>query len=296
MANTLGGINLAQIAQQTLDYLATTFVPLKAFHRDFSRDIQQKGASVATRVPSSVTAGDLSAGYTQTDVTSTAITITLSNFKGFVYGFTDLEISKAGDASWLQQIFMAPAVESMLAAFMGDALPLVTAANFAGSSVKTAAQFDADAAADIAGTLSTNKVMLGERALLIKPTYYANLQKDNAIQVAFAYGGSEAIRGGTVPVIHGLTPYPFNGTIPDNGEALEGFASHPSALCMAARQIATPQNFTGQIENIEEPQTGLPIQLRTWYDHNLGITKLSIGSLYGISKGNGAALIRITSA
>jgi hypothetical protein len=296
MANTLGGINLAQIAQQTLDYLATAFVPLKAFHRDFSKDIQQKGASVATRVPSSVTAGDLSAGYTATDVASTPITVTLSNFKGFVYGFTDLEVSKAGDASWLQQIFMAPAVESMLAAFMADMLPLVTVANFSSARVKTSAQFDADSVVDLATDLSTNKVMLADRAMLLKPAYYGNLQKDNAIQVAFAYGGTEAIRAGQVPIVHGLTPYPFNGTIPSNGEALEGFAAHPSALCMAARQIATPQNFTGQIENIDEPQTGLPIQLRTWYDHNLGITKLSIGSLYGVAKGNGAALVRITSA
>ena len=97
MSNTIGGINLAAIAEQTLDYLGSQFFILSAFTRDFSQDIRQRGQSVTTRVASSVSAQDLSSGYTASDVTSTAKTVTLSNFEGFVTGLTDKEVSFAGD-------------------------------------------------------------------------------------------------------------------------------------------------------------------------------------------------------
>ena len=58
--NTLNGINLAQIAESTLDYMSYEFAPLNAITRDFSEDIAQQGESVTTRVPASVSAVDLS--------------------------------------------------------------------------------------------------------------------------------------------------------------------------------------------------------------------------------------------
>ena len=109
MANSLGGINLAQISEQALDYLSTQFHPLRAFSRDFSADISGAGESVTTRVPSSMTVSDLSSVYTASDVTSTAVTVTLNKFKGYSKAFTDMEVSKAGNFDWLSSQFLAPA-------------------------------------------------------------------------------------------------------------------------------------------------------------------------------------------
>ena len=198
MANSLGGINLAAIAEQTLDYLGREFFALSAFTRNFTTDISQRGESVTTRVPSSVTAGDLSSGYTAADVTSTAKTITLNKFKGPVYAFTDLEVSKAGDARWLERLFIKPAVEATVKAVMDDLLALVTNANFSASSTITSANFDSDDLADLAGDLSTAKVPKSLRSALISETYNASLQKDAAIQDASSYGSSDAIRERTL--------------------------------------------------------------------------------------------------
>jgi hypothetical protein len=296
MANTLNGINLAQIAQETLDYLKMTFAPLNAFSRDFSSDIAQKGASVSTRVASSVTAGDLSGGYTPTDVTSTAKTVTLSNFKGFVFGFTDLEVTKAGDPEWLKQIFIVPAVESLLNAAMSDAFALVLNANYATNVVAAASAWDADAMVTAGQALSTNKVPRMDRHAILPPTYTATLFKDTVVQSGNQFGSYDPVQKGQLNMIHGIQVHEFTGTIPANAENLAGFVAHPSAMCMAARQIATPQNFTGQIVNVTDPETKLPIQFRTWYDHNAGKTIVSVGSLYGFAVGNGSALYRIKSA
>ena len=123
--NTLNGINLAQVAQDTLDYLSYEFAPLNALTRDFSEDIAQQGESVTTRVPASVTAQDLSSGYTASNSQTTAKQINLDKFYGYVYGFSDAEVSKAGDFEWLKNIFMAPAIEATLNRVMDDLLALV---------------------------------------------------------------------------------------------------------------------------------------------------------------------------
>ena len=295
MANTLGGINLAQIAEQSLDYLSTQFHPLRAFARDFSDDISGQGESVTTRVPSSMTASDLSAGYAASDVTSTAVTVSLNKFKGHSAAFTDMEVSKAGSFDWLSSQFLAPALEVTLDAVMDDLLALVTNANFSSNQVTTSANMDLDIVADLAGALSTAKCPKSERALLLGSTYYASLAKDNLVQDASAYGNSDPIQEGIVQKAHGFSIYEYTG-IPTNSENLAGIALHPSALVLAARTPAAPDDSSVSVQDIVDPSTQLPIQLRTFYDNVAGKHYLTMGVLYGVAVGNGAALKRIKSA
>ena len=119
MANTLGGVNLAQIAQQTLETLSAEMPVVSAFTTDFSSDVADVGESVSTRVASAVSAGDATSGYSATDVTSTAKTITLNKHKHFTAKFTDLEIAKGG-LDLLERTFVRPAVHSVVNAMMDD--------------------------------------------------------------------------------------------------------------------------------------------------------------------------------
>jgi len=295
MANTLGGINLAAIAEQTLDYLGSQFFMLSAFTRDFSQDIRNKGASVTTRIPSSATVQDLSSGYSASDVTSTAKTVTLSNFKGFVTGFTDKEVSLVGNVDWLQRVFVEPAVEATCKSVADDLLALVTAANFPTPLTSTAANFDSDDLADLAASLSTAKVPKSLRSAMLLPTYNASLQKDAAIQDASAYGSSDAVRNHAAGMIHGFGIHEYEG-IPNNGENLTGFVCHPCALLIAARTVAEPVTPRVQVLNTVDPKTGIPLQFRAWYDRDGGQYKFSVGLLYGVAVGNTAALKRIISS
>jgi len=295
MANTLGGINLAQISEQSLDYLSTQFHPLRAFARDFSDDISGQGESVTTRVPSSMTASDLSAGYGASDVTSTAKTVTLNKFKGYSMAFTDMEVSKAGNFDWLSSVFLAPALEVTLDAVMDDLLALVTNANYSSNEVITAANFDADEVADLAGDLTTAKVPKSERALILPPSYYSSLQKDAIIQDASGYGSAAGVQENAAQRVHGFDVYEYTG-IPTNSENLAGIALHPSALILAARTPAGPADGGVEVQDIVDPSTGLPIQLRTFYDNVAGKHYLTMGVLYGVGTGNSGALKRVKSA
>jgi len=295
MANTLGGINLAKIAEQTLDYLGREFFQIAAFTRNFSQDIKDESETVTTRVPSSVTIQDLSSGYSPADVTTTANTITLNKFKGHVRAFTDLEISKARNEQWLQRMFVEPAIEATVKAVMDDAMALVLDANYSANTTITAANFDSDDLADLAADMTTAKVSKSLRAAILGASYVASLQKDAMIQDAEAYGDNSAIRDHNARLVHGFNVIEYTG-IPANGENLAGFVCHPSALIIAARTIAPPVSPIVEVINSVEPVTGLPLQFRRWYDANAGKSIFSVGLLYGVSVGNAAALKRIKSA
>ena len=293
MANVIGGINLAQIAQNSLDALLVEAFPLRAFTTDFSADIADVGESVSTRVASAVAVGDATTGYTAADVTSTAKTITLDNHKHFTMAFTDLEIAKGG-MTLLERTFVRPAVHAVVNSMMDAVLAKVKNAPFTSNSVVAAADFDADDVADCAKDLTVLNVPRTGRSLIVPPTYYGNLAKDSAIQAAYAYGGSEAIRENKVPRVHGFDVYEY-GDIPANGENLAAFACGQESLLIAARQPALPQNWYGSVESATDPDSGLTIQLRNWYDGTAGKQNIAATVMFGVGTGT-LGLKRIKSA
>lgn len=296
MANTIGGINLAQIANMTLQTLLVSLrgVMLKNFTTDFSSDIAAKGESVTTRVATSMSNQDLTAGFAAGDVTSTAKTITLNNYKGRVVQFTDMEVAK-GTLELLKRTFIEPAAHAVLKGFIDDLLALVTAANFSQSTTITAANFDADDLADIAATLTGVFVPEDSRFAILKPAYFGSLGKDASLQSATNYGSNSVIKDNLIPRVHGFDIHEY-ASIPANGEALEGILGNAQGLLIAARVPAVPTDFPGSIETVTDPATGLTLQFREWYAPELGAHKLSVGVIYGVQVGVAGNLIRLVSA
>ena len=293
MANTLGGINLAQIAQQTLETLSAEMPIVSAFTTDFSSDVADVGESVSTRVATAVGAGDATSGYSATDVTSTAKTITLNKHKHFTSAFTDLEIAKGG-MDMLERTFVRPAVHAVVNAMMDDLLALALNATFSNKVTVVAGSFGADDVADLAGDLTTLNVPKADRALVIKPAYYANLAQDNAIQASYAYGGPGSIQDNAVPKVHGFNVYEYS-DVPANSENLEGFACGPEALIIAGRQPALPENWAGAVESVQDPGTGVTLQLRNWYEGKDGAQYITATLIYGVASGTDS-MKRIVSA
>ena len=293
MANTLGGINLAQIAQQTLETLSAEMPIVSAFTTDFSSDVADVGESVSTRVATAVSAGDATSGYSATDVTSTAKTITLNKHKHFTAAFTDLEIAKGG-MDMLERTFVRPAVHAVVNQMMDDLLALALTATYSNEVPVVAGSFGADGVAALAGGLTTLNVPKADRALVIKPAYYANLAQDNAIQASYAYGGPGSIQDNAVPKVHGFNVYEYS-DVPANSENLEGFACGPEALIIAGRQPALPENWAGAVESVQEPGTGVTLQLRNWYEGKDGAQYITATLIYGVATGTDS-MKRIVSA
>lgn len=293
MANALSsGVYLEAVSEQMLDLLSSNFFAFSLVSRNFSTEVRERGDKTVTRVPSSVSVKDLSTGYGASDLTSTPIEIALSSFKGFSMSFSDLEISKLKSPTILERTFLRPAIDATAKGVADDLLGLVTPSNFSASQVVTAANFDSDNLADAASTLTTNKCPRSLRTAMLNPSYTASLSKDGAIIDASAYGTAQPIQEGELSSIHGFGVAEYQ-DIP-TGNNLQGFYCHPSALCIAARQVSRP--LYGNVEVIDniEPRTGLPFQTRKFYRPTEGKWYLTVSILYGCSVGNQNALIRIT--
>lgn len=200
MSNTLGGINLQVIAQDSLTTLLAQFPLVNKFTTDFGGDILQRGESVTTRIASGVAATDIAAnGYARSDVTSTSKTVTLNKHKGFVMGFSDGEVAKGG-YDVLRRTFIRPAAHAVVKAVMDEVFGLVDGTNFPSTGYNsTVAAFDADAVADISQALTDANVPMAGRTLIVKPALYTSLAKDNSIQAQYASGTNAPLTENLLP-------------------------------------------------------------------------------------------------
>mgnify|MGYP003644952574 CR=1 FL=1 len=295
MANTIAGVNLAKVAMESLPALTDMFAPLSALSTDFSADISQSGESITTRIPTNVTAGDMTTGYqtNASDVVMVAKTVTLNQFKGFTYGFNDLERSKSEID--LNRLFIEPAMEAVGESVFNYVWALVTAANFASTEVITAANFDRDDLADFNAKLTVAKALKSGRSVFCNPSYYASLVK--TLNSAEIPGITADKAGAIVPRVANFDTYETT-LAGANGESLAAFAFQKSALIMAARTVLADEMTAKagvDVETIVIPGLGLPIQFRKWYDPD-GTLYFNMNVLFGASVGVGTAGHRITSA
>lgn len=290
--NTLSGVNATRISQLTLEALQTSVLPFKSFTTDFSPDIADRGSGVTTRFVTNPSVSNFAATRSAQNATTTARTVSLSNYVGVDLGFADTEMSFS-DVK-LVEMFIRPAIVALFENVMAGVFALVTSANYSSSTLITAANFNATNVAGLATTLNTAKVASVGRSIILPPTYADTLRKDSTILPAYAIGGTDFLKGGVIPRLHNFDIYEFNGTIPTNAENLAGVALSPQAVCIAARQPSMPRNWAGQVVPITEPDSGLTVQFRDWYDGQEQRTQLCL--IYGVQVGVAANLHRIRSA
>lgn len=294
--NTLNGVNLTKISQISLDVLTTEGVPLSAFTTDFSADALPKGETVTTRFATVPSTQDFDSSKATSNSATTARSVTLNDYRGVSIGFKDTEITYS--PVQLADLFVRPAISALIDYVINSVLTNVTNANgFTDVETVAAASFDADTVADLAEGLSTRKVPKGNRTLLIKPTYMASLTKDNSVQAASdGPAGTDPIRLNRLPMLHGFNVLEYNGTIPANSENMEGLAAGQQGLIIAARQVVEPPSGTwyGNVENITDPSTGLPIQIREYYDGTE--LRYEFSTLFGSAIGIPDYITRIASA
>jgi hypothetical protein len=291
MPNTIAGVNLAEIAMESLPALQSVFAPLAGIATDFSADISARGESVTTRFPSNPTAQDLSGGYTATGVTTTARTVNLNQFYGFVWGFNDLERSKS--SIMLNDLFIQPAATALGRNVFGALWANVTAANFAATPVNlTPNDFSRSTLIDLSAQLTNAGAPSEGRGIITNPTYYGSILK--TLNTAEFPGFISQKADGSVPKVAKFDVYESDRAT-DNEEYLQAFAFHKSALIMAARSVdATGAAQVGvEVEDFVIPGLNLPVQLRRWYAPATGQLNYSLGVLYGTSIGRTQFGVRV---
>lgn len=299
MANTLDGINLQVVAQDSLTTLLAEFPLIQKFTTNFSGEIAQRGESVTTRIARSVEAGDVGAGgYEVSEVQTDAKTINLNKHKAFTMGFGDGEVAKGG-YDVLRRTFMRPAAHSIAKAVLADIFGLCTAANFdqVGTSGVgyngTAAGFDADAVADLSQFLTDKDNPQDGRIVICKPALFTALSKDVDIKAQYASGTNAPLTENLLPRIHGFEINQYSAFPTAGVTNQKGIFCTPEALLIASRLPATPTNWYGNVATATDETSGLSIQVREWYDGDAGQQKIAMTILYGVAVGNPNALGRI---
>lgn len=296
-SNTIGGVSLGYIAQQTIETLVPELPKLKLFANDFSDETPNGASSITSRVVTQPTSGtDIAAAggpaAAAQNTTITPVQITLGGLKGFAIGFTDEQWAKS--VVNLHDLFIQPGLNSIAGGMIADALACVTIANFSSFQL-LAAPAGSDVLA-LKGVLDAAYVPANERFILWDATRHNSILADTSIRTAYAFGNPELIQKGEIPSLFGFGPISEYVNMPSNNQHLAGIAAHKSAIALAARAPVVPEKFVGEIENVTEPESGLTIQVRRWYSQDLGQYFLGMFGMWGAAAANKSALVRITSA
>lgn len=299
--NNIGGINLNLIAQDSLTTLLAEFPLITKFTTNFGGEIATRGETVTTRIASRVESitdiGDV--GYQVSDVTSEPRQIVLNKHKGFVMGFSDGEVALGG-YEVLRRTFIRPAAWAVSKAVLDDIFALVNETNYPevsqyGSTIYAGpeASFDADAVARISEQLTNRFVPQQNRLLIVKPSLYTNLATDIAIQAQYASGTNAPLTENLLPRIHGFEINQYAAFPSGSVAGMKGIACNPESILIATRQPALPTNWYGNVASATDEKSGLTVQVREWYDGDLGKQKLSMSILYGVTKGSVGTLGKI---
>src|ERR1035437_1656668 len=155
MSNTLNGVNLAQIAQRSLNVLQARPVLLSRFCADFSPEVMGGGqSSITTRYVVAPVAHDISSGYAPTAVSTISRTMTLNNFWGYVVGLNDTEVTES--MIDIARLFIQPSVITTVNKMESLVFSLITNAAYSSKSTVALANIDSGTIADIAATLNAN--------------------------------------------------------------------------------------------------------------------------------------------
>ena len=251
--------------------------------------------SITTRAANASSAADVGAnGFEAADAVSTAKTITLDKWVHVTHAFSMKEIADNG-LNLLRRTFIEPAAYGIVNRVLDDVFAQVTAANYSSSSAIDSSSWNADSVVDVAKTLSEAGVPRQDRTLLVNPTYFAQLAKDDAIQNSAAYGGNDVVRDNSIGTVHGLGVVEY-ADLPHNDENLFGMGLHKSAILIGSRLPDTANDGSVNVENVIDPDTGFGFQLREWTENKEAKVYITACAMYGTAIGNAAALHRVTSA
>jgi len=297
MANALTNLTNTLISDAVLEAFTAALTPLQAFSLNVSPDPSDRGDKVKVLwTPAQDAAADFAGTYSVQDADAEGLDVTLDGHKFVSWGLTDkelvsrpqLELENFGRQKGFQ---LAKAV---LLAIWAD----ITNANYgAAGHTGIAANFDSDDVIDLGAACDAADWPEMGRSLVLASAYHANLRKDGAIKDASAYGGSDPVRSGEIISLDTFGAIYKSTLIPANAENLVGFAAMRDAMLVAMRYLA-PQDGHGygEARPMTDPDTGITLGYREWYDNDSGQKRAVMEAVYGSRVGNPGALKRIVSA
>lgn len=300
-ANSLGTLSQTLVAIQTLELLQLSFPLLKMIMTDFSDQIVSYGDTLKSRfvgIPTVRTYNTTTGWPTDSDVTTTDVSITYDQYKGIPIKFQGHEVSAT-----IRRLFdeIAPAQAYALGKDIVDYIySLITAAYTNTVTAAGLGTFGRSTIIDIGGILDDAGVPEQGRFLLLNRPYYSALSKDNTIIQMAAFQRASLIEKGlepeTLSQVEGLRVIKavnLPATVISGATVLKGFAGSKSALALATRLSAdyinaNPGAGNGTLDVVTTPG-GFSANLVRYVNHGTAAAYQRMEIIYGASRAQVAA-------
>lgn len=299
--NTLGTTNANVIAQKALAALIQRFPFLRKIATDFS---SEGGKFNETIIVHEVTAAeavefDPAVGYAPADRSMVDIPVKIDHHAHHTYK-VGVDEASSSRVNLIERLSMTAAA-SLGAKIMSEIMKLITAANFPTATIKALGAggdgFDRKAAVAVGTALDGRNVEDFDRYMLLNALYYGSLCSDTPMMQVLLASGADAVKTGALPEIQGLAPLKYS-AMPAGAQNLVGFAGGRTALALATRLPDDPGQGMGncKISTVTDEDSGLSIQVREWYNADLGQYRRSYVLMFGVAVGQKDAGQRILSA
>jgi hypothetical protein len=301
MANTIdAGLQLDVVLDTIFTAFKRAIAPLKTFSTVFS-DVPLKGSNeinvayyplVTTASAAFATTYSALAHSTATQIR----TVNVNKRMAQVISFTSAERAR--------QPFFDPVkhgtmmAEKLVFDVMADILSVVTAANYAGSTIAASAStaFDENDVADLAQKCMEDFWPAGGRGLVLNPAFwYAVVRRPLIIQVD-QHGNTTGQTEGDFARLLGFDAYGSAGVPVNGAEKIAGFAALPSAILVASAPIPPAPAVRDVMADYRmlSDGSGLALEYRMFGNADTDTAYQSVEFNYGYAVGEGAALKRIT--
>jgi hypothetical protein len=301
MANSFGTVATDLIAQEALAQLVRNLQFLNNVHTDFSDANLTKGSSVTTHLVSAGSAVDFdgSAGYAASDVTQTSVDITLDQHKHCTFSLSDSErdassvelVSRFAEAS-------AHALGKSVVDFIFATDADETMNGISNNVGLSSSGFNLDALIDLGAEMDDAGIPDIGRWVVIHPKVLATLEKDVVGITNSTFDVGSSIVNGGVSKIRGFDLYSYNNDdFSDSAGEVAGYAGFKESLAVvSAAPSLPPESSSGSLAYVTEPNSGLTVQRREWYDTKMATFNFALTLYFGAKMPSAGRAWTITNA
>lgn len=294
MSNTLTNVKDIKVAQNALQPWMAGLLPLRAFSTNFSPEPADKLDTVRVPVVGAPSASSEFAGsYTNNaDSTVSVIPVQLNKHKFKTVHVTAREAAET--ALNVLETLVSSAVKQLAQDVLQDIFSSITADPYGAPGIPAlaASAFDYKKVLAIREACSNAKMPVSDRALVLDGAYFTNLLGDEIVAKSFM---PPIAQPGVIEAqIRRLAGFDiFETTIlPENGEKLVGFASHPSGLAVAMRYLEPVAEYD-EAGAVTDPETGLTFGYLRYTEVQSNRIFVTVECLYGYKQAIADGIKRI---
>lgn len=280
---TYTNLNNEIFGQPAIEGLCKVLMPITRFARNYSPSPAQKGDQVLVPLISTLTATTFGGSYNVCGGTKTVATINLTSHKIVTVGQSDITAHSSSESDLKSFGYqMGKALGTLI---LQDILTLVTTATGYFSSVTNVSTTALGLAELRASRLALNRANVpgDPRVCVLDCVPYDSLLAVTNFVQAQMFKDQSVLQEGRVMRALGMDFYELNGLFT---ASVQGFVAHPDAIAVAMRYLA-PQEGHGynDAHAIVDPESGLVVGLRDFYDENTGSRFITLECLYGKTVG-----------